>query len=106
MELLLEIFRELGWFVRNPNRDPHWVAIEAAAVGLQAATAGTTLAVRAGRHRSLLRWCVVEQLEVFDEWTNVSEPIRSRRLLRSRWKWAQPTEQAVAAVSDFLRRHP
>ncbi len=88
------------------TRDLIWAALYDVADRLNRRTSGSTLEVRAARRRSLLRWTVVEGLEVIDNWTDVFEPVRSRRLLGTAWTEIQPVQQAASKVGAFLRERP
>lgn len=65
-----------------------------------------TLIIRASRRRSLLRWSVVEGLEVADKWTDVYEPVRKRRMLVGPWEQVQPVQQAASKIGGFMRERP
>lgn len=88
------------------SRDLVWAALFDVADRLNRRVSGSTLEVRAARRRSFLRWTVVEGLEVTDNWTDVFEPVRTRRLLQSEWTEVQPVQQAASKVGAFLRERP
>jgi hypothetical protein len=84
--------------------------MQAAVERLQPLTMGSTLTLPAGRQRSLLRWRIVEGIDVFDNWTDVFEPVRRRPLWSpfpgQRWKEIQAVEDAAHHVGQFLRERP
>lgn len=86
--------------------DQAWAAISEAANRLNQGLGDSTLEVRASRRRSLIMWSVTEGIEVIDNWTDVFEPVRRRRLLSSKWEEVQPVEQSAASVASFLRDRP
>lgn len=65
---------------------------------------GETLSVEAVRRRLIFR--VIEGLQVADNWTDVFEPVRSRRWFSSRWREVQSVQDAAAQVGAFLRERP
>lgn len=66
---------------------------------------GDTLRVTANRRSTgLLK--VAEGLAVWDNWTDVFEPVRERRLWRGSWNTVQTLEKAAEQAEAFLRRRP
>jgi len=49
---------------------------------------------------------ISEGLAVFDNWTDVFEPVRRRPILGRRWRDVQAIEQAAEHVEAFLRERP
>lgn len=88
------------------TRDLPWAAIHEVGARLSEHLAGTTLEVRAAWRRSLLRWRVVEGIQVVDNWTDVFEPVRRRHVLGSRWHEVQPVQDAASKIGQFLRERP
>lgn len=92
--------------IRRVARDLTWDAMVTVAERLKPLTDGSTLTVRAGRQYSLLKWRVTEGLEVFDNWTDVFEPVRRRALWSplpgDRWKDIRPVQEAASHVGQFL----
>jgi site-specific recombinase XerC len=86
--------------------DSAWSAIYEVADRLNQGVGDSTLEVRASRRRSFLAWSVTEGIEVMDNWTDVFEPVRRRRLMSSKWQEIQPVEQAAANIRSFLRDRP
>ena len=65
---------------------------------------GDTLRVAATKRR---RWFqVIEGIQVADNWTDVFEPVRSRRWFSSRWSKIQSVKDAAAQIGAFLRERP
>jgi len=87
-------------------RDLAWAAIYEAAERLNQRVGDSSLEVRASRRRSFLLWTVTEGIEVTDNWTDVLEPVRRRRLMSSKWHEIQPVQQAASNVGSFLRDRP
>ena len=88
------------------TRDQAWAAIHEVANRLNAGVGDSTLEVRASRRRSFLGWSVTQGIEVTDNWTDVFEPVRRRRLMSSKWQEIQPVEQAASNIGSFLRDRP
>lgn len=70
---------------RRVPRDLVWDAIFTAAGRLGQHYPHDTLQIRAGRKRSLLEWIVPEGFAVEDNWTDLFEVVRKRRLSSSTW---------------------
>jgi hypothetical protein len=87
-------------------RDLAWAAIYEVADRLNQSIGDSTLEVRASRRRSFLSWSVTEGIEVMDNWTDVFEPVRRRRLMSSKWQEIQLVEQAASNIGSFLRDRP
>ena len=86
--------------------DAIWDKMSAAALRLSDQYCkGDTLEVIADR-RSTGLLTVSEGLAVRDDWTDVFEPIRQRRILRERWNDVQTLEQATESIEIFLRERP
>lgn len=83
-----------------------WAAIYEVADRLNRRASDSTLIVQAARRRSFLQWTVTEGIEVVDNWTDVFEPVRRRRLMSSKWQEIQPVQQAASNVGSFLRDRP
>lgn len=66
---------------------------------------GDTLKVRANR-RSTGLLTVAEGLAAQDNWTDVFELIRKRRVYRTHWTDVQTLEQAAEHLQVFLRERP
>jgi hypothetical protein len=88
------------------TRDLAWAAICEVADRLNRRVSDSTLEVRAVRRRSSLQWTVTEGIEVVDNWTELFEPVRRRRLMPSTWEEIQPVQQAASNVGSFLRDRP
>ena len=88
------------------TRDLAWAAIYDVATRLNERAESATLQVRAARRRSVLQWTVEEGIEVVDNWTDVFEPVRRRRLFGRDWQEVQPVQQAASSVGAFLRDRP
>ena len=69
----------------------------------------STLTVRGARRRSLRKWRAVEGIEVFDNWTDVWEPVWWRPLLGSTWREIQSVQTAASQVgrkgAGFMANH-
>jgi hypothetical protein len=63
-----------------------------------------SLEVRAVRRRRL--WDVQEGLEAVDNWTDMFEPLRVRRVGASRWRDVATLEQVASRVAQFLEERP
>src|SRR5947209_20500645 len=89
------------------ERDQTWAAIWNVAARMNRRYTETALRVRPARHMSIRNWTVTEGLEAVDNWTEVFEPVRRRRLLR-RWRWTeiQPVAEAASKVGRFIRDRP
>jgi hypothetical protein len=59
--------------------DATWSAISEACQELIVRVEGSTLAVRPVHRRSFSQWTVTDGMAVFDNWTDVFEPVRRRR---------------------------
>jgi hypothetical protein len=88
------------------TRDLPWAAIYKVADRLNQDVGDSTLDVRAARRRSFIRWTVTEGIEVMDNWTDVFEPVRRRRLMSDKWEEVQPVQQAASNIGSFLRDRP
>jgi hypothetical protein len=88
------------------NRDAVWAEISAAAQLLsEQYCKGDTLRVTANRRATGLL-SVAEGLSAQDNWTDVFEPVRRRRIYRNRWNSVQKLEQAAEHIQVFLRARP
>ena len=88
------------------GRDLIWDALYTVAKRLNRSGRAGELEVRALRRRSWRRWEVVEGLWVGDNWPDVFEPVRCRRILGHRWQDLQPVQQAASKIGTFLRERP
>jgi hypothetical protein len=64
---------------------------------------GTTLTVQPNT-RGLFK--VVQGLLVSDNWTDVFEPVRTRRRFSDHWTEVQSVQDAAAKIGVFLRERP
>lgn len=88
------------------TRDLTWAAIYDVAKRLNDRVEGSTPEVEPVRRRSLLYWTVTEGIAVRDNWTDVFEPVRRRRIFGKKWKDVQPVQEAASKVGGFLRERP
>ncbi len=88
------------------TRDLTWAAIYEVAERLNRRVGDSTLEVRPVRRRSFLRWTVTEGIAVIDNWTDVFEPVRRRRIMRREWEGVQPLQEAASKIGTFLRDRP
>ena len=86
--------------------DATWTTMEQAALLLtDKYCKDDTLKVTADRRSTgLLK--VAEGLAVWDNWTDVFEPVRERRLWRDNWRALQTVEKAAEQIDAFLRDRP
>lgn len=66
--------------------------------------AGDTLRVAAYERRNLTN--VVQGLQVFDKWTDYTEPVRERRYFSRNWTEIQLVQEAASKIGAFLRTRP
>lgn len=92
--------------VANVERDLTWDAIVTVAERLNARAVAQGLAVASARRRSWRQVEVVEGLHCGDRWTDVFEPVRSRRMLGARWQEIQPVPEAASKIGTFMRERP
>jgi hypothetical protein len=83
-----------------------WDAICTVAERVNDRYSASGLHVIATRRRSLWRWVVVEGLSIWDEYTDVFEPVRSRRPFTVAWIEIQSVASAASHVGAFLRDRP
>jgi hypothetical protein len=88
------------------SRDLAWDAIVTVADRLSRQHESESISVKGARRRSLVGWSVTEGLETVDNWTDVFEPVRQRRLLGRTWTECQPVQQAASKIGTFLRERP
>lgn len=88
------------------TRDLTWDAIATACERMKDRADQEDLTVRPSTHRSWLRWEAVEGFEVINNWTEVFEPVRKRRLFAAGWTEIQPVQDAAANVARFLSERP
>jgi len=91
--------------VAERQRDLTWDAVCEFADRINASGRAHELNVKAQRRR---HWVVitVEGLWVGNRWTDVFEPVRSRRTGAGRWKDLQSVSEAAAKIGAFLDRRP
>jgi hypothetical protein len=88
------------------KRDAVWAEMSAAAQLLSDQYCkGDSLRVTANRRATGLL-TVSEGLAVQDNWTDVFEPVRKRRIYRNLWNDVQTLEQAARHIEVFLRERP
>jgi hypothetical protein len=88
------------------ERDQTWAAMFTVAERMTAEhCAGDTLKIYAVTRRPN-PVTVVQGLLVADNWTDVFEPVRKRRVFGKRWTEVQPVDVAAANVGAFLRERP
>ncbi len=88
------------------GEDPIWDALERAADRLTHKAGKVGFAVVSRRRKSLFGWRVVEGLWLGDDWTDVFEPVRWRRLLGDEWLDLQSVREAASNIEGFLRERP
>jgi hypothetical protein len=87
------------------ERDQTWAAIVTVAERLSSRYCeGDTLQVLAVRRRGLFK--VTEGLVAADDYTDVFEPVRERRVFSSDWTDLQPVKKAAGEIGAFLRERP
>ena len=87
------------------ERDQTWAAMYTAAERLTSRYGtGDTLKVAAFQRRNLTN--VVQGMQVWDEWTEYTEPVRERRYFSSKWTDLQPVQDAASKIGTFLRERP
>jgi hypothetical protein len=86
-------------------RDQTWAAMYTVAERLTGGIAqGETLRVAASQRRNLAG--VMQGSEVWDKWTDYSEPVRKRRYFSKHWSDIQTVQDAASKVAAFLRERP
>ena len=86
--------------------DATWAGMEHAAQLLtDQYCEGDTLRVTANR-RSIGLLKIAEGLAVWDNWTDVFEPVRERRRWCGTWIAVQTLEKAAEQIEAFLRERP
>ncbi len=90
----------------SEGRDLVWDAAWSVAERLNRRSSAVGLEVSACRRRSWRRLQVVEGLWCGDNWTDVFEPFRVRRMFTSRWRDLQSVPSAASNIGTFLRERP
>ena len=65
-----------------------------------------SLVAKAKRRRSVLSWTRTDGLQSLDNWTDVFEPVRQRRLFGRRWAEIQSAQEAASKIGTFMRERP
>lgn len=87
------------------ERDQTWAAMVNLAEHMSTRYCeGDTVKVYAIRRRGLLT--VTEGLQAADNWTDVFEIVRRRRVFSSAWTELRPVKEAAANIRAFLRERP
>ena len=92
--------------VLEMKRDAVWAEMSAAAQLLSDQYCkGDTLKVTANRRATGLL-TVSDGLAAQDNWTDVFEPVRKRRIYRNRWNDVQSIKLAAEHIQVFLQERP